>query len=50
MSGKPELAGQTVVVIGGSSGIGLETVRRCDGRPRVAIEREAPRDLDAAPL
>jgi NAD(P)-dependent dehydrogenase (short-subunit alcohol dehydrogenase family) len=28
MSGKPELAGQTVVVIGGSSGIGLETARR----------------------
>jgi NAD(P)-dependent dehydrogenase (short-subunit alcohol dehydrogenase family) len=28
MSGKPELTGQTVVVIGGSSGIGLETARR----------------------
>jgi NADP-dependent 3-hydroxy acid dehydrogenase YdfG len=28
MSGRPELAGQTVVVIGGSSGIGLETARR----------------------
>ena len=28
MSGKTELAGQTVVVIGGSSGIGLETARR----------------------
>jgi NAD(P)-dependent dehydrogenase (short-subunit alcohol dehydrogenase family) len=28
MSAKPELAGQTVVVIGGSSGIGLETARR----------------------
>ena len=27
-SGKPELAGQTVAVIGGSSGIGLETARR----------------------
>ena len=25
MSGKPELAGQTVVVIGGSSGLGFET-------------------------
>jgi NAD(P)-dependent dehydrogenase (short-subunit alcohol dehydrogenase family) len=28
MSAKPELAGQTVVVIGGSSGIGLKTARR----------------------
>ena len=28
MSAKPQLAGQTVVVIGGSSGIGLETARR----------------------
>ena len=27
-TGKPELVGQTVVVIGGSSGIGLETARR----------------------
>jgi NAD(P)-dependent dehydrogenase (short-subunit alcohol dehydrogenase family) len=28
VSREPELAGQTVVVIGGSSGIGLETARR----------------------
>jgi NAD(P)-dependent dehydrogenase (short-subunit alcohol dehydrogenase family) len=28
VSGEPSLAGQTVVVIGGSSGIGLETARR----------------------
>jgi len=28
VTGKPELAGQTVVVIGGSLGIGLETARR----------------------
>ena len=28
MSGEPQLAGQTVVVIGGSAGIGLETARR----------------------
>jgi NAD(P)-dependent dehydrogenase (short-subunit alcohol dehydrogenase family) len=28
MSARPELAGQTVVVIGGSAGIGLETARR----------------------
>ena len=31
MTGKPELAGQTVVVIGGSSGIGLETGRLARG-------------------
>ena len=28
MTREPELAGQTVVVIGGSAGIGLETARR----------------------
>ena len=28
MAGEPELAGQTIVVIGGSSGIGLQTARR----------------------
>src|SRR5215469_8281370 len=28
MSGRAELAGQTVVVIGGSAGMGLETARR----------------------
>jgi len=28
---QPELAGQTVVVIGGSSGVGLETARRVIG-------------------
>ncbi len=27
----PELAGQTVVVIGGSAGIGLETARHAEG-------------------
>jgi NAD(P)-dependent dehydrogenase (short-subunit alcohol dehydrogenase family) len=31
MSGTPQLAGQTVVVIGGSSGIGFETARRARG-------------------
>ena len=33
---QPELAGQTVVVIGGSAGIGLETARRAraEGRRR----------------
>ena len=28
---EPELRGQTVVVIGGSAGIGLETARRARG-------------------
>jgi NAD(P)-dependent dehydrogenase (short-subunit alcohol dehydrogenase family) len=32
MSREPQLAGQTLVVIGGSSGIGLETARRAAGR------------------
>ncbi len=46
---EPELLGQTVVVIGGSAGIGLETARRAQrqrdphtaaggGRPRPARE------------
>ncbi len=30
----PELLGQTVVVIGGSAGIGLETARRARQAPR----------------
>jgi NAD(P)-dependent dehydrogenase (short-subunit alcohol dehydrogenase family) len=44
MSGKPELAGQTVVVIGGSSGIGLETARRA--RTEGADLILTARDLD----
>jgi len=45
MSGKPELAGQTVVVIGGSSGIGLETARRAraEGAEVVVTARDADR-------
>ena len=31
MNAKPQLGGQTVVVIGGSSGIGLETARHARG-------------------
>jgi len=31
MGREPQLAGQTVLVIGGSSGIGLETARRAHG-------------------
>jgi NAD(P)-dependent dehydrogenase (short-subunit alcohol dehydrogenase family) len=52
---EPELAGQTVVLIGGSAGIGLETARRArregadvvlTGRDRERLERAA-RDVDA---
>jgi threonine dehydrogenase-like Zn-dependent dehydrogenase len=52
---EPELAGQTVVVIGGSAGIGLETARRAraegadvilTGRDPERLERAA-RDVDA---
>ena len=45
MSGKPELAGQTVVVIGGSAGIGLETARRAreEGADLILTARDADR-------
>jgi NAD(P)-dependent dehydrogenase (short-subunit alcohol dehydrogenase family) len=45
MSGKPELAGQTVVVIGGSSGIGLETARlaRDEGAHVILTARDPDR-------
>jgi NAD(P)-dependent dehydrogenase (short-subunit alcohol dehydrogenase family) len=41
MRAKPDLAGQTVVVIGGSSGIGLEL--------RASIAAFAATDVDAHP-
>jgi NAD(P)-dependent dehydrogenase (short-subunit alcohol dehydrogenase family) len=46
----PELAGQTVVVIGGSAGIGLETARRarCEGADVVLTGRSPDRLRDAA--
>jgi NAD(P)-dependent dehydrogenase (short-subunit alcohol dehydrogenase family) len=46
---KPELAGQTVVVIGGSSGIGLETARRArtEGADVILVGRRQDR-LDRA--
>ena len=49
MSGGPELAGQTVVVIGGSAGIGLETARRArgEGANLILVGRDADR-LDRA--
>jgi NAD(P)-dependent dehydrogenase (short-subunit alcohol dehydrogenase family) len=52
---EPELAGQTVVLIGGSAGIGLETARRArqegadvilTGRDRTRLDRAAA-DVDA---
>jgi NADP-dependent 3-hydroxy acid dehydrogenase YdfG len=51
MSSSPELAGQTVVVIGGSSGIGLETARRASaqGAAVVLTGRDAGR-LERAAL
>ena len=50
MSGKPELAGQTVVVIGGSSGIGLETARlaRAEGAGLILTARDPDRLRRAA--
>jgi NAD(P)-dependent dehydrogenase (short-subunit alcohol dehydrogenase family) len=50
MSGKSELAGQTVVVIGGSSGIGLETARqaRAEGADVVITGRNLERLQQAA--
>jgi NAD(P)-dependent dehydrogenase (short-subunit alcohol dehydrogenase family) len=49
MSGEASLAGQTVVVIGGSSGIGLETARlaRSKGAAVVLVGRD-PEHLDRA--
>src|SRR5262244_3887228 len=50
MSAEPELGGQTVVVIGGSAGIGFETARRAraeganvilTGRDAAALQRAA---------
>jgi NAD(P)-dependent dehydrogenase (short-subunit alcohol dehydrogenase family) len=45
VSGKAEFAGQTVVVIGGSSGIGLETARRAraEGADVIITARNADR-------
>ena len=45
MTRKPELAGQTVVVIGGSAGIGLETARRAreEGAEVILTGRNAER-------
>jgi NADP-dependent 3-hydroxy acid dehydrogenase YdfG len=47
---EPELAGQTVVVIGGSAGIGLETARlaRAEGAALILVGRDADRLHHAA--
>jgi NAD(P)-dependent dehydrogenase (short-subunit alcohol dehydrogenase family) len=49
-AGSPELLGQTVVVIGGSAGIGLETARRAraEGAEVVLTGRNPDRLADAA--
>ena len=48
---EPELLGQTVVVIGGSAGIGLETARRAraEGADVVLTGRNPERLEEAAP-
>jgi len=50
MTGEPQLSGQTVVVIGGSSGIGLETARLAgrDGAAVIITGRHADRLKQAA--
>ena len=49
MSGEPELAGQRVVVIGGSSGIGLETARRARAEgANVVLTGRNPKRLERA--
>jgi len=47
MSSKPQLAGQTIVVIGGSSGIGFETARlaRSEGAQLILTARDPDRLL-----
>src|SRR5436305_782130 len=46
---EPELAGQTVVVVGGSAGIGLETARRARAEgAEVIVTGRDPERLDRA--
>jgi hypothetical protein len=48
---EPELLGQTVVVIGGSAGIGLETARRARGEgAEVVLTGRDPERLERAAL
>ena len=46
---EPELLGQTVVVIGGSSGIGLETARRARAEGAIATTSCSPSKPPATP-
>ncbi len=50
MTSEPQLAGQTVVVIGGSSGIGMETARQAgqEGAGVIITGRHADRLKEAA--
>ena len=49
MSSQPQLAGQTVILIGGSAGIGLETARRARAEgAEVILTGRDPDRLDAA--
>jgi NAD(P)-dependent dehydrogenase (short-subunit alcohol dehydrogenase family) len=49
VSGEPELGGQTVVVLGGSAGIGLETARRARAEgAEVVLTGRNPERLEAA--
>jgi NAD(P)-dependent dehydrogenase (short-subunit alcohol dehydrogenase family) len=49
VSREPELAGQTVVVIGGSSGIGLETARRARSEgAEIVLTGRSPQRLEQA--
>src|SRR5262249_57078852 len=51
VSNRPELAGQSLVVIGGSSGIGLETARRArDEGARIIITARNPDRVHRAGL
>jgi NAD(P)-dependent dehydrogenase (short-subunit alcohol dehydrogenase family) len=49
-SGPPALAGQTVVVTGGSSGIGVETARRARLGGAAVHERNGGAPADSGPL
>jgi NAD(P)-dependent dehydrogenase (short-subunit alcohol dehydrogenase family) len=50
MQREPELRGQTVVVIGGSAGIGLATARRARAKGARAAERAGVRQEECADI